>query len=320
MNNLDELKNAHKKEKSGNVVSRIHAVRMFYVKRMKVKDIADILEYSPDWVHMWIKRYEDGGLDGLRDLARSGRPPAIPYGKMDLVMTEAAQLPITPMTLRQNIIEKHNVKFHITYVRKIMRKHGLSRKTAQTYHINRADRKTVYRWRYRTKKRISRLRKDGFTILMEDEAFFTYDVATSRKYWSPAGRPIAYPYIGKHRRIAVYGSVTADGRQLFRTYDRFNSDTIEEYLLEMHRHFGKVVVITDRASPHRAKNIRELLRRNKEIKIIYLPRGSPYLNLVEECWHQAKLKLLVSEYYRRLSDLQYAISEYFRTMRFHLDD
>ena len=41
-----------------------------------------------------------------------------------------------------------------------------------------------------------------------------------------------------------------------------------------------------RASPHRARLVRRLLRENKNIRIIYLPKGSSYLNAVEECWRQ----------------------------------
>ena len=91
------------------------------------------------------------------------------------------------------------------------------------------------------------------------------------------------------------------------------------YLKALQRHVGKVAVIVDRASPHRAKLVRQLLRENKNIKIMYLPKGSPFLNPVEECWHQGKRILLVSEYYRTVADLQNAISEYFRTVRFRLD-
>ena len=41
-----------------------------------------------------------------------------------------------------------------------------------------------------------------------------------------------------------------------------------------------------RASPHRAKLVRRPLRENKNIRIIYLPKGSSYLNAIEECWSQ----------------------------------
>lgn len=61
------------------------------------------------------------------------------------------------------------------------------------------------------------------------------------------------------------------------------------------------------------------LRANRNIRIIYLPKGSPYLNAVEEYWHQGKRVLLMSEYYRTFADMCNAISLYFPTARFNLD-
>ena len=99
--------------------------------------------------------------------------------------------------------------------------------------------------------------------------------------------------------------------QFFRTYDRFDAPTFVEYFKAVQRHFGKVVAVVDRASPHRAKSVKELLRENKNTRIIHLPKGSPYLNAVEECWHQGKRILLVSEYYKTFVDMCSAISTYY---------
>ena len=117
----------------------------------------------------------------------------------------------------------------------------------------------------------------------------------------------------------VYGAIAKDGRQLFRTHERFDAPTFIRYLKEMQKRFGKVAAVTDRASSHRAKLVKGLLRENKNIRIIYLPKGSPYLNAVEECWHQGKRILLVSEYYRTFADMCNAIITYYRTVRFKLD-
>ena len=65
--------------------------------------------------------------------------------------------------------------------------------------------------------------------------------------------------------------------------------------------------------------IAAILRENKNIRIIYLPKGSPYLNAVEECWRRGKQVLLVSEYYKTFTDMCSAISTYYRTARFTLD-
>ena len=77
--------------------------------------------------------------------------------------------------------------------------------------------------------------------------------------------------------------------------------------------------ICDRAPQHRSRLVREFLRKSKNVKIMYLPKGSPYLNAVEECWRQGKRRLLVSKYYRTFSDMYMAISTYYRTARFNLE-
>ena len=39
-----------------------------------------------------------------------------------------------------------------------------------------------------------------------------------------------------------------------------------------------MAMAVDRAPPHKVKAVRKLLRENKNIKIIYLPKDSPFLN------------------------------------------
>ena len=66
----------------------------------------------------------------------------------------------------------------------------------------------------------------------------------------------------------------------------------------------KVAVTADRAPQHRSKLVKEFLRNNQDIRMIYLPKGSPYLNAMEGCWHQGKRVLLVSEYYKTFQDMR----------------
>ena len=316
----EELEKAYKKEKDGRVRVRMLAVHMVHVRKMSISDAADILLQADRWVYRWMRRYEEGGLEGLRDLPRSGRPPKISPEAMDGILDKVVdRFKTTPAELQQVIHRETGTKMHRTNIRKIMQKYGLSPKGSQRIHINRATKTAVKSWQYRLKKRISRLEKDDFVPVVEDEAFFIHDVKSGRKYWSPVGVPITVPYTGSHKRITAYGSITMDGRQFFRTASGFNAPTFVAYLKAMQRHFGKVAVLVDRASPHRAKAVRTLLRENKNIRIIYLPKGSPYLNAVEECWHQGKRNLLVSEYYKTFLDMHSAVSQYYRTARFNLD-
>ena len=55
------------------------------------------------------------------------------------------------------------------------------------------------------------------------------------------------PYTGSHRKVTICGSLAPDGRQFFRTHDRFNASTFVTYPKELQRHFGKAAIIADRA-------------------------------------------------------------------------
>lgn len=100
----------------------------------------------------------------------------------------------------------------------------------------------------------------------------------------------------------------------------FDQYAFIDYLKQLKKRFGKVVLFTDRARQHRSKKVQEYLDENKEwIRIVYLPKGSPEFNAVEECGRQGKYDLLVSRYYPQFADLKSTIAEYYRTKRFSLD-
>ena len=146
---------------------------------------------------IWIRRY-DGGLDGLLDLPRCGRPRSIPASTLNRIIFDLGSSRITPVMLQQVMHEKAGRKLHITYVRKIMRRHGLSPKASQKIHIRRANGKTVKNWQHDIKKWISRMENEGFVVggrgvVMEDEAFFVHDAATGRKCWPPVASPVTCP-------------------------------------------------------------------------------------------------------------------------------
>src|SRR6478609_2978914 len=160
----------------------------------------------------------------------------------------------------------------------------------------------------------------GFTIAIQDESIFVHDVTIKRKLWLPKGiRPVV-TVTGSHQRTCVFGTLTVDKKQLFRQYNMFNPDTFLDYLKHIKKRLGKVVMFTDRARQHESNKVKEYLKDNNDfIRIIYLPKGSPEFNAVEECWRQGKYDLLVSKYYPRFTDLKSSIANYYRTRRFNLD-
>ena len=146
-------------------------------------------------------------------------------------------------------------------------------------------------------------------------AFFVRDTKTGKKYWSLVAKRIFLPYTGNHESLAVYGTITENNSQLFRVYDKFNAVTFVEYIKELHWKYGKIAIMLDRASVHKSKKVKEYLASNKDVKLIWLPKGSSYLNMIEQCWKISKYALLVSEYYAMFAIMNKAVSEYFRVTK-----
>ena len=69
----EELEKACKKEKDHKVRTRMVAVRMVRVLNMSVEETANLQVHCPTWVRDWLRRYDEEGLKGLRDLPRCGR-------------------------------------------------------------------------------------------------------------------------------------------------------------------------------------------------------------------------------------------------------
>ena len=149
---LEELEKAYKKEKDHKVRTRMIAVRMVRARNISVDETADILIRCPNWVRNWLRRYDEGGLEGLRDLPRCGRPRRITRDAMDAIVANVAGCRITPVGMQQYIRAQTGTSLHITYVRKIMHLYNLTPKVAQKIHINRADRKAIWNWRYYLKR------------------------------------------------------------------------------------------------------------------------------------------------------------------------
>ena len=74
----EELEKACKKEKDHKVRTKMVAVRMVRVLNMSADETASILVHCPTRVHNWLRRYDEGGMEGLRALPRCGRPIRIP--------------------------------------------------------------------------------------------------------------------------------------------------------------------------------------------------------------------------------------------------
>lgn len=71
---IKSLNELMRKSPSFKIRKRAHAILLSY-KRFKIDQLASIFDVDRDTISQWLKRWDEKGLNGLKDAARSGRPP-----------------------------------------------------------------------------------------------------------------------------------------------------------------------------------------------------------------------------------------------------
>ena len=126
---------------------------------------------------------------------------------------------------------------------------------------------------------------------------------------------------GSHRRTCLFGTVSLNGKQLFRQYDTVNGESFLTYMKKLKRRFGALLIFLDKSAPHhRNRHVRQWLRRNSNhVKVKWFPTARPELNPIEECWRQSRDIIQANRIYPTFEAMKKEISKTLRTKRFRLD-
>lgn len=313
------LGEAYRAERDSKVAGRILAIH--YVEDMGIPRelAAEMLFCSSSSIDNWVARYAEGGVDALRDLPRSGRPRKVGRAALGRIMDRVSRPHVRASAMREEIRARTGILYHIGTVRLRMRECGLSPKRAHPVHVNRACDATVSWWQWGTKKRIGSLGGRGFTVVAQDEAILLHDTGGGPWLWARRGERASVPYTGSHRKLALYASITRDGRRCCAVHKKFDAPTFLGYLRKLHKRFGRVAVILDRAPQHRARAARGFLREcDGEVVLLRLPVGTPELNVVEGLWHQLR-RILAGMYFSDFGDFRRKVGALLRTMPHSLD-
>lgn len=96
---------------------------------------------SRGWACMWLKRYDKEGIDGLKDIPKSGRRPELPketeYEIREILREDNNGW--TTKQIEELIIRESGIKYHPNHIYRIVKKLGLKQKVPKKVHINTAS-------------------------------------------------------------------------------------------------------------------------------------------------------------------------------------
>lgn len=149
----------------------------------------------------------------------------------------------------------------------------------------------------------------------------------NRSSWSPVGAPPVLEKNASHEGINVIGStcILNNFHCVNDVYSSNKSITSEEvkshleYLLEINPG-KKIVVFLDNAKNHTSHLIQSFYQTVKEsLKLIYLPRYSPYMNPQENIWNYLKARLFKPSSRTCIEELTFDVSSIFDELNSNSD-
>ena len=133
--------NLYKRESDPNVKERLLLVLKVEGDGMIPARVAKELRRSRTWASDWLARYDNEGVDGLRDRPKSGRPaqlsPQVVF-KIRKRLTESRQGWSTKQ-VNDIILQEGGIKYHCVHIYRLLHKWGFKQKVPRKVHVNTAS-------------------------------------------------------------------------------------------------------------------------------------------------------------------------------------
>ena len=262
--------------------------------------VAKIFKISRSSIYEWLSWFKKGGYDALDTLKAPGKKPIItPEIELWLKHTILHSNPSdygydTELWTIKIIAELLKKQFGIKVCESTISNHlhqiGLSCQVPQ-YRSDRYNQSDVDRFISVKWPKIQRLAdKIGADILFEDEAGIGVRTRSGRT-WGEVNKPPIVPKSDLRGGYNMLSAIDAKGDIYYEIQDKhISSDEYIEFLNKIILlHPRPVIIITDNASFHRSKKVREFVRANREkIRVFFLPKHAPHLNPDEQVWNEVK--------------------------------
>jgi transposase len=279
-------------------------------------------------VNRWIKRYRQGGWDGLAERRRGRRPgeqAALSERQQQEVIAlvrdatpDQLGLPEflwTREAVAELITQRYGVWLARTTVGRYLRGWGFSPQKPQHRALEQNP-AAVRRWLAETYPAIrAQARREGGVVLWLDEMGVRSDAAAGRS-WAPIGQTPVVKRTGKRFRVNMLSAISNAGMLRFRLFvGSFNGPVFIDFLGRLLRDCGgrRVHLIVDGHPVHHAKLVGAWVGRHADrIELHFLPGYSPELNPVELLNHDVKANAAGRRRPRSAGELRDELQGYLR--------
>jgi len=294
------------------------------------KDLKRFTGYSRSHALLLKKRYREEGIDALTD-KRKGTPKEL-LTKKERQIIEKTLKTKTPRALGYthdhwtsgilgDWIER---EFKVKYRSKTSL-YLIFKKVSFTYHrpgarYDERDETEVAMWQKTAARKLGTLMKEKDTVILTGDEMVLTTATTIQKVWLPRGE---YPPVsvktGTRKRRHVYGFLNLiTGEEHAWKTDYQTMYTTRDILQKLRIQYPKkkIALFWDNAGWHKGSVVKEFLKEDDNIEIIWFPRYAPDENPQEKVWKAGRSAVTHNEYISDIDKATDDLVKFFRKTKF----
>ena len=275
-------------------------------------EVASATEVSVNTVSLWSRRFEFGGLEGLRDAPGRGRKPCLPENKVQQVITRVTQPPAGRQRWSTRSMAREVGISHQS-VHTIWKQNDLKPHQVRTFKISRDPRFEEKFWD------VIGLYLDPpekALVLCCDEKSQCQALERTQP-----GLPLGIGHIRtqthdykRHGTITLFAALNyLDGKLISRTERRHTHVEWLRFLRQIDRETPRsltIHVIADNYATHKHKRVKAWLGKHPRFQMHFTPTSSSWLNLVERFFGELTTDCIRDGSFQNIRELVDAILEY----------
>jgi transposase len=303
----------------GRVAERMRAL-LLSSRGYSVPQVAEIFECDAATVRTWIQRFEDKGVQGLRDLPRSGRPPradaAVREGlRRDLEAGAPAaegevRGPWSVPKLRAHLLLALHVVLSRCAVRRLL--HRLGYVWRRPRHELPRDPNTAAMMRSLAERL---LRAPASAVVLCLDECDIHLLPALRAMWMRKGEQKRIPTPGQNRKRSLFGALELEsGRWHYLVQPRKRTVEFILFLEQLLVAYPSepLILVLDNASIHGSRALLAWLAEHPRIELLYLPAYSGHReNPVEKVWWRLKDEVASDRLHASIDALETATHRFF---------
>jgi transposase len=290
------------------------------------REVAELFGVERAVVSKWMRRWRDGGAEGLRERRRGRRPgeqQALEPWQQGVIARlikdrypDQLQLPgflWTRDAVLELIDQRFGVRLAVTTVGRYLRSWGLSPQVPARRALERNP-EAVKQWlECRYPEIRARAQREQGILLWQDEMGMRSDCSHGRS-WSPVGQTPVRETTGKRFSLNMISAIGNEGTLRFSLFEgSFNEHVFIEFLERLVQQHSdrKIHLIVDGHPSHRSKLVKKWVGEHVErIELHFLPGYSPNLNPVELLNHDVKANAVGRRRPRTITELTEDVRSY----------